>query len=261
MPQEIGGRNNERDENMAWILDLIVVAVFLLSIWLGWRRGFFKSIMQLVGCLAAALIAWGLSAPAAEGIYRQFLSAPVQKTLASQFEKAGNNAAETALGTALSELPGPVKSALGMFSLDSASQIREKMGGTLAGTANELAKKIEETIIHPAAVSLLRIAVFFVLFLVLMVLVEIAARLLNQLFKKLPVVRDINGVLGGVVGALQGVVLVFVVVTVMTLMAASSKGEGKVTRAVMSETVLVHTIESVNPLSQTLETLSGAKSV
>ena len=37
---------------MAYILDGLVIIIFMLAIWMGYRRGFFKSIIQLVGCVA-----------------------------------------------------------------------------------------------------------------------------------------------------------------------------------------------------------------
>lgn len=64
---------------MAYILDGLVIIIFLLAIFLGYRRGFFKSIIQLVGCVAAALIASGLSLPMASGLYDQFFSDSVER--------------------------------------------------------------------------------------------------------------------------------------------------------------------------------------
>ena len=46
---------------MAYILDIAVILIFVLAIFIGYRRGFVKSIIRLVGCLLALVIAGTLS--------------------------------------------------------------------------------------------------------------------------------------------------------------------------------------------------------
>jgi hypothetical protein len=47
----------------------------------------------------------------------------------------------------------------------------------------------------------------------------------------------------------------------MSLIAASSKSDDKLTRAVMNDTLIVHSVENVNPITDTLNDIFGAKSV
>lgn len=245
---------------MAYILDGAVIIIFLLAVFIGYRRGFFKSIIQLAGCIAAVLIASSLSMPLASGLYDQFFSDSVQQQISKEIEKSGVDSVETALGGVLTDLPGPVTNALTMFNLGTPAQIKDKLSGSLDGTVAQLSKEIEGKVVRPAAVSLMRILCFFILFIIFMVLVGIAASVIGRVFK-LPVLRQTDGMLGALLGAVQGIVLVFVAVTVMSLIAASSKSDDKLTRAAMNDTILVHSIEKVNPMTDTLSSMFGAKSV
>ena len=245
---------------MSLILDGLIIVIFLVAILLGYKRGFFKSIIQLVGCIAAAFIAFSLSTPIASGVYNQFISPSVTKEISSGIEKAGSESVETALDDILDNLPGPLLNALTVFNLGSPDKIKERLPNSLDGTAAQVSATIEEKIVRPAAVSLLRLLCFFILFIILMVVVGVFATVVGRLFR-FPVLRQTDGLLGAVLGAAQGVVFVFVAVTIMSLIAASSKSDDKLTRAVMNDTLIVHSVENVNPITDTLNDMFGAKSV
>jgi uncharacterized membrane protein required for colicin V production len=245
---------------MAYILDGLVIIIFLLAVWLGYRRGFFKSIIQLVGCIAAVMIASGLSAPLAAGIYDQFFSKSIQGQIQDQIEKAGTESVETALGGVLDELPDSVVNALSLFDLGTAEQVKDKLSDSLEGSVTQISQHVEQQVVRPAAVSLLRVLCFFILFILFTVFVGIIASAVGKLFK-LPVLRQADGLLGAMLGAVQGIVLVFVAVTVMSLIASTSKSDDKLTRAVMNDTILVQSVEKVNPMTDTLDSMFGAKSV
>ena len=233
---------------------------FLLAVWLGYRRGFFKSIIQLAGCFIAVMFASTLSAPLSSGIYNQFISGTVQKQIEARIEKAGSDSVETALGGVLEELPDSVVNALSMFDLGTAEQVKDKLADSLDGSVTQISQQIEEKVVRPAAVSLLRVLCFFILCILFIVVVGVVASMVGKILR-LPVLRQADGLLGGVLGAAQGVVLVFVAVTVMSLIASTSKSDDKINRAVIKDTVLVEAVEKANPMTGTLKSMFGAKSV
>ncbi len=246
--------------NMAYILDGVVILIFLLAIWMGYRRGFFNTIIRLVGCLAAALIAWGISAPLASGIYDSMISSSIQKGISSQIEKTGAQSVDNALEGVIDNLPGAVINALKFFDLGTPDQMKGKLEGSLSDSVQVLSRTIEQRVVRPAAISLLRVLSFFILFVIFAILIGIAASVVGRIFR-LPVLRQTDGVLGAVLGGVQGLVLVFVAVSVMSLIATSSDNEDKLTRAVISETIIVHRVEKINPVTNNLYSMFGAKSV
>ena len=52
---------------MAFILDVVVLVILAFCIYRGYRGGFVKTAVKCVGFLLALVIAWGLSAPVADG--------------------------------------------------------------------------------------------------------------------------------------------------------------------------------------------------
>ncbi|HHV51676.1 MAG TPA: CvpA family protein [Candidatus Avimonas sp.] len=245
---------------MAYILDGLVIIIFLLAIFLGYRRGFFKSVIQVIGCIVAAVIASGLSTPIAAGLYDQIFSGSIQKQIEEKITQAGSESVEAALGGVLEDLPDSVTNVLSIFDLGTASQLKNRIQGSLSGTASQISKAIESTVIRPAAISLLRILIFFILFIVLMIVAGVVASVVGKVFK-LPVLRQADGLLGAIFGAVRGVVLVFAVVTVISLIASTSKSDGKITRATVKDTVVVEAIEKINPITDKFYSMFDAKSV
>lgn len=245
---------------MAYILDGVVILIFLLAIWLGYRRGFIKSTIRLVGCVVAVALAWGLSAPISSGIYDKMISDSIESKIASQIEKTGTQSVDNALTGVLDELPSAVTNALKLFDLGTPEQIKSKLDGSIDESAQQLSRTIENKVVRPAAISMLRILCFFILFIIFMVLAGIASAAIGRVFR-LPVLRQTDGALGAIFGALQGVLIVFVAVSVISLIATSSKSGDKITRSVIRETVIVHRLEQINPAANALHSMFGAKSV
>lgn len=233
---------------MAYILDGVVILIFLMAVYSGYRRGFVVSVIYLVGCVAAALVSLALCKPLAVSVYDMFLSNRVQQTVSSQVSNA--NAKDTAslsnsVAQAMKDLPGPVSNFM-----SASGYTPEKIAESLSGKANEssadLTNAIVNTVVRPVSISLLQALCYVVLFAVMMILVGIVASTVNHVFR-LPLLRKINGGLGAVLGAVRGVLYVFLAVTVISMIAASSASDGKITQDVMDHTVIVHAVQNVNP--------------
>lgn len=87
---------------MAYILDIAVILIFVLAIFIGYRRGFVKSIIRLVGCLLALVIAGTLSGTIAGGIYDGFLAGKVKEQIVTHIPAADTASIKTGRTTPLS---------------------------------------------------------------------------------------------------------------------------------------------------------------
>ena len=239
---------------MAYILDGAAILIFLLAIFLGFRRGFMKSVIHLAGCVVAVVAAALLSTPLAGGAYDLFLANTVEETISSKIVETDEQSVREALSGSLEQLPGPVANALESAGLGSPEQITEKLQSSLGGSADALSETISTAVVRPVAVSLLRMLLFAVLFIVVMILAAIAAAAIDRVCR-LPVLRQVNGVLGGVMGALQGALLVFVGVTVLTLVSLVSKNDGAISRQTIEDTHIVRAIETISPVTDELDRL------
>lgn len=237
---------------MAYILDIAVILILLLAIFIGYKRGFVKAAIKLVGCILAVIVAGAASIPLAAGIFDTFAAAKLEETIASKMTATDTASVTAGIEAVLDQLPGPVTNALEAYGMGSPEQIIQEIKNSLNGSAESIAHSVVKIAIRPVAVALLRTLCFFILFIVLMILVALVANLISRVFT-LPILRQMNGGLGAVVGIAEGVVLIFVAVTVLQLIAASSSSEAFITNKDISDTMLVRFVAEHNPLSDVLK--------
>lgn len=87
-----------------------------------------------------------------------------------------------------------------------------------------------------------------------MIVVGLVAKLVNGLFK-VPVLKQVNGVLGAVVGVVQGILLLFVAVTVLQLVTASTSTDAAVSSQDVEDSILVGFMADHNPITNALESV------
>lgn len=237
---------------MAYMLDIAVILILLLAVYIGYRRGFVKAVIKLVGCVLAVVIASVASLPLASGIFDAFAGDKLQEVIASQMTSTDTAAVAAGIEAALDKLPGPVLNALEAYGLGTPEQIIGGVKESLDGSVEDIARSVVEVVIRPVAVALLRTLCFFLIFLLLILLVALVANLISKVFK-LPILRQMDGGLGAIVGVAEGVVLVFVAVTVVQMIATSSSGDAWITNQDIHDTMLVRWVAERNPLADVLK--------
>ncbi len=249
---------------MAYILDGAVILVLILAIIIGYKRGFVKALIKLAGCIAAVVLASALSTVLAGGIFDAFIGPKLEQTLVSQIQTADSSTIVTAVEDAMDKMPGIVTNTLQSFGLGTPEQIVGSIGNAVNDSAETVADVVVTKVFRPIAVLLLRALCFFLLFAALMIVVSFVARAISHIFK-LPILKQMNGIGGALVGAVEGAVLVLVAVTVVQLIATSSKPDAAITQTDVENTILVSAIANVNPitgaLQSILDSLPNARSV
>lgn len=237
---------------MGYILDVAAILLFILAIFIGYRRGFIKSVIKLVGCVLAVVIAWGLGAVIAGGIFDAFLSDKLQATIVQQIPSSDVESVSESLNNVIDKLPGVVSNTMEAYGLGTPKEILGQIEDSLGGSVEAVASAVVTKVVRPVAVLLLRMVCFLVLFIVLMIVVGIAASIINKAFQ-LPVFKQVNGVLGAVIGAVEGAVLVLVAVTVVQLVANSASPDAVINRTDVEQSILVGAIADVNPITRMLD--------
>lgn len=232
---------------MGYILDVAVILLFVLAIFIGYKRGFVKSIVRVVGCLLALVIAGSLSSVVAGGIYDAFLADTVTDQIAGQIPAADTASIKEGLSAVMDKLPQSVVNALGNYNLDSPDAIVDSLEGTLTGDVHQIAATLSEKVVRPIAVLLLSMVCFFVLFILLVIVVLILAHVIGKVFK-LPGLKQINGVLGAVLGVVEGVLWVLVAVTIVHFVALSSPADALISQASLDNSLLVKHLDAINPV-------------
>lgn len=245
-----------RDENhMAYILDGAVILILIAAVAVGCHRGFFKSLILLVGSLAATVLAGLLSTPLASFTFDTFISGGLQESIAAKIEETGAGSVADGLEAALNELPGPIAHALQAYA-GTPEEIVDTVRDSLSGSASA-AETVVTTVIRPVAVALLGFLLFFILFVLLMIVVRLLARLVRQI-ARLPVLKQADGLLGGVLGLVEGALLVLVAVTVVQLITASAGPDAALTAEDVKDSIIVSRVAEHNPVTGALDSVLDA---
>lgn len=225
---------------MPYLLDGILIVCILLFLAIGIHRGFAKSLVGLIGTIAAVVLAVGLSGVVAQWVYSSFFQPSLMQSLQ---EAVGTANSQAAARDVLAALP------------DWASQLLQDNGVTVPALAGILAQGGEgavitaEAVISPVMIQLLRMVAVVVLMVVFGIVVSILARVIGQIFR-LPLLRQIDSLLGAAAGLLQGAIFCVLVCLVLQLwITATPDDQNPGLRASVEQSAVYQTVESIIPLT------------
>ena len=238
---------------MAILLDLTVPLILILAMWIGYKRGFIRTVTGLTATLLALILAYVFSGPIAGAVFEHYLQEPVQTALAEKLDVTSADTVQKTLSNTIDALPDSVATLI-KDHFGTPEEIAQKFSDTLGGKTQDAAANLTEKLIRPAAVLMLRCLCFALLFLVIRLLLSLALRLIDNVCK-LPVLKQLNAALGLCLGLVQGAAFVLIAVAVMQWLAFSGRCGGIITREILDSTFLVHRILSVSPITGALAAL------
>lgn len=194
------------------ISDILIILSIALFVFLGYRRGLARTLLNLAALVAAAVIGNAASQPIAQGIYDTFIKQGVIDNLQTTIVNQG---AETAISTSLDSAPSWINGILGgllqIFGLTTDDFQRTLQLSN--DTSLTLAQNLEKPV-GTVTVSILSLIMYALIFTVLMVIFKLIIRKVAAIFD-IPVVAPVNRVLGGILGLVEGAVLVIVAVNLI----------------------------------------------
>ena len=171
------------------ILDVLLLAIFAACVSLGWKRGLFRTLAELVSWLAALL-----GAAAAANAFTPVVMERLRPVLEGQVSAA--------IGDYLQSLVDETGYE-GLFGglLESLTQ-----GGAVDGMADAAVEILSDAVLRNLAYALL----FLVSFVAIALLLKLAVGLVDRVLK-LPLLRQVNAAGGILAGALKGLLLALLV--------------------------------------------------
>ena len=234
---------------MAYLLDGAILLVFILAIFIGYKRGFVKTLAGLIAFAAAALVAFLLSGPVSQFIYNSSIEGSVVSTITQHLEAEGGSL-EAGVDKALETLPTFITNALANAGIQSGADVNDWLTGTDAELS--LAQRVADQVVEPVVLPLLRVLCLLVLFILVYIVASILLRVLDVV-AKLPVLKQLNEVLGVAAGAVSGALWVLLLVSLLQLIASIGGADGTITPALLQETIFVNWLIRINPASSVLQ--------
>lgn len=177
---------------MGIIVDLIIIAVVLLFIFLGYKKGLTGSLIKLLSFIIAIVVAFVLYKPVANAVIE-------------------NTVIDDNIRTTLSATLG-VK--------DKTENTKENVPSTIMNNINKeienATDEVKANVIDHTTITIVNIGSGIVIFLavrVILVLISLFAKILTDL----PVIKQVDKLGGLAYGAIEGIVIVYAVLAVISL--------------------------------------------
>ncbi len=220
---------------MTYIADIIIIAVFFITVIVSYKKGFFRSLFDLIGTLISVFAARVLSASLAPQGFEMFIKEPARATLANTLGAAGTTDYGAQVESAISSIPDSFSGIMNLIGIDKQA-ILDKVSASELAQGN-LVDNIMESIVTPVGTAIIQFVLFVILAVVFTLALKIVVRLLDFIIKKLPVVKSVNKGLGIVIGVLRGLITV-IIVSMLIGTVVSFIGNEEITQAVNSSVII-----------------------
>lgn len=171
---------------MSIITSLILIAVFIFCIFWGWKKGFVKALSGFLTYILSFILANALDD----------LVAPLIRKIPFISNMITEGAADIGLTA-------------DMTFLDKMNTIMKFFANDMISNGN--AEATQSVVKNYVAEILISVIAFVAVFVVSVIVLKILFRVFDSLIKKIPVVKQANGLLGAIVGLFNGFVWTWVI--------------------------------------------------
>lgn len=201
------------------IVDIIIIAIIVLFVIIGVKRGLAKTILNLAGLVLTAVSAYYISSFLSQLFYDMFIK---QTVITNTQQIIEQNGIDYAVSNCLEAVPqwvnGIISFIVGAFGI-SLNEFQNQI--TVPANISSSASQVIESVLAPVVTSVLSIILVIILFIIILIIVKKLVKLVLRIFN-IPVIKQINQFLGGIVGLAEGLLIVFIAVNVISMAAGFS---------------------------------------
>lgn len=193
---------------MSVFFDVVIIAAAVYFLWLGFKKGFFRSMIDLVIMSLSALIPYLFAPTLAEQYYNNFISEALVDKITELINQNGAlmDSAKNILGL-VNNIPGFLQNNMSVYGVTTHDILRILSGG------GEKSLAIEE-LLKPTIVNIVTIFIFAILSSVTFFALEFLFKFTFRL-PRIPVFGLIDSILGLCMGALKFIVFTFLFIVIM----------------------------------------------
>ena len=227
---------------MGILLDIGFVIIILLCVVFGYKKGFFKSIAGFIGAVIAMFLAWVLAGLIANALYQGVFREKLIDNISSVLSNDALASFPEKAAQVVANLPGFLSNTLNNQGITS-SQIEQSLQAGGSNTAPATAD-----LISPAVIWLLQLLLTVILFFILVILVRLVIKLIGNVFR-LPILRQVDGILGGLFGIFKGVVYIFLACILLQLLMPVIGNSSEPMKQVLDNSFIYQFIFYNNPIT------------
>ena len=224
---------------MAVAIDIIIVALLIVCLFIGKRKGFVYTAVELIGWVVIAVVGVAFSKNIAEWIYDSFVRSAICSGVDKAVADVYNDTLAGAVNSFFDKLPAFISGALSSNNISADSIVSSIQSGT------ELSSAVADAL-RPVFSSLISALISLIIFIIGMFLVRLVARACGGIVNAIPLVGGLNSALGAVAGVIKGLIITVILVSILSLLVqVSSDGFFGITEDTLNSTFIFKAISSV----------------
>lgn len=178
-----------------FLADLVVIAIILLSLFIGVKRGFIRSIVGVLSIVISLALATWTYPVVSNTIDNIGITSSIEDTIEKSLINKDNSEKQNTEDE-ISHLPKSTQEV-----------IQKQTEAITASAADATAKTISSL-----AVNIISILLVFIIVRIIMFLISHSLKFITRL----PVIKGIDKILGGILGLLSGILIVYLILTFIT---------------------------------------------
>ncbi|MCR4924895.1 MAG: CvpA family protein [Clostridiales bacterium] len=229
---------------MNFIIDILLIALFVFFVVRGAKKGFALSLLEFAATILAGVVAYYLSGIIAPIMYATTFEKTVVNSISAQIGAGGASVAQEAAAV-IDTLPGFLIKGSSAIGID-VNHIMSSIN-TMNLSGASVAQALSDNIVEPIVTAFLRSILFIVLLVISIVVLKFVVRIVNKIFK-LPILNSANKILGAVMGALKGVVAVLLVSLSLSMFVSLEGDTTSVIAKSIESSKIVSVADNFNPI-------------
>ena len=233
---------------MPILYDLAAILIVVIAVVKAYRSGFLSTIIRLIGIFVIIAIAISLARIGSSFLFTALVEDPVRDYLTTNAEAiTDTEALATAVSQALNELSPPVRKMLGIDKLETDAFL-DDLGDAMDQSFSSGVDFLTTHVLRPPIEGILTLAIFLIVFLILLVILGLIVRALRHVHW-IPVVGPLNALAGGITGLIEGILMLLILAFVANLAIAFTQNSlGWLNRDIIEQTYLFRYCFTFNPL-------------
>ncbi len=232
---------------MSYIIDILLVAVLVVTAVVAAKKGFFATLFDLAGYVVSFVAAKICSSSFAPKIFTQYFETYIKDRITSSLGDVATADYSAQIESAIESIPDSLSGVMELIGIDRAQLVEQVSNADISG--ENLINNIMDNIAQPVGVAVIRTILFIVLTIAFSFVLKLVVRLLDKVIKKLPAVKRINSGLGFALGAVKGVLVVIIVALLVGVVAGLTGNDAFIKAA--EDSLIIDTVKGL------LKSISG----
>ncbi len=199
---------------MSFVLDLIVLAIIAVFALLSAKKGFVRTIIEIVGFVVVILLANNISPAISDYTYDKLVEPAIVSSIENM--QVGDNLTNLSVDN----MPSLVGKILGS-NFDIAA-FQTSINENISSGIKDAVTSASQTVVKPVVTGIFDLIFTLIITIVLLAVVNFVAKLINKLFS-FSLVGKANKILGAILGIIKGVVVSAIICTIISLIVPLTK--------------------------------------